>query len=322
MSCKQEYILLLEKGNHNIPIFFQNWYLDVVCGPQNWNIILEKNNAGEILGFLVYYISEKFGRPAIIMPPLVPFSGIWLFPPSATKVESINKNELRVIKNLVNEIPGRTIFYTQSLYYTFQNWLPYYWKGYSQNTRYSFQIEDLSKWNLTHVATNVRNKIVKAGKSLRVQRIENSEILYDQVQSILAQKNIRLKMGKELFYQLDLALSSRNKRFILAAIDTQNNIHAVTYIIEDEGISYMMMIGSDKYFRQSGAIPYLIYHSILETSKRNNIFDFEGSMLESLFDLFAGFGGTLKPYYRIYKAKNLFWDIAYRIKSYYDTSSR
>ena len=35
----------------------------------------------------------------------------------------------------------------------------------------------------------------------------------------------------------------------------------------------MMMIGSDKYFRQSGAI-HLIYHSILETSKRNNIFDF------------------------------------------------
>ena len=59
--------------------------------------------------------------------------------------------------------PGRTIFYTQSLYYTFQNWF-YYWKGYSQNTRYSFQIEDLFKWNLTHVATNVRNKIVKAGK--------------------------------------------------------------------------------------------------------------------------------------------------------------
>lgn len=318
---KQIYRLFF-RNLKKLPIFFDPEYLDIVCKSGNWDVILEKDNTDDIVGFLVYFTVKKYGKPAIIMPPLVPFSGIWLLPSKATKVETIYKSELSIIKKLEAAIPKDLAFYTQSHFYNFQNWLPFYWKGYTQTTRYSFRLEDLSKWNLSNVATNIRNKITKAQKTLSAKRIDNPDIVYEQVLSILTQKGIHLTLSKEMFLQLDNLLSSRSKRFILAAIDLQNQIHAVTYIIEDEGISYMMMIGSDVRFRQSGAIPFLIYHSIWETSKKNNVFDFEGSMLESLFDLFAGFGGTLKPYYRIYKAKNIFWDIAYRIKSYYDTSNR
>lgn len=82
-----------------------------------------------------------------------------------------------------------------------------------------------------------------------------------------------------------------------------------------------MLIGSDVISRKNGAIPFLLYNTIIECRERVTCFDFEGSMLESLYDLFAGFGGKQIPYYRIYKAKNIFWEIAYRIKSHYDKSN-
>ncbi|MFN8339059.1 MAG: hypothetical protein U0T36_08560 [Saprospiraceae bacterium] len=91
---------------------------------------------------------------------------------------------------------------------------------------------------------------------MQAQRIDNPSIVYEQVHSILTQKGIHLTLSKEMFLQLDNLLSSRNKRFIPAAIDDQNQIHAVTYIIVHEGISYMMMIGSDVRFRQSGAYTF------------------------------------------------------------------
>jgi len=126
----------------------------------------------------------------------------------------------------------------------------------------------------------------------------------------------------DTFCKLDTWLLNQNKRIILGAKDKFGHIHACIYLILDQDKSYSMMIGSDVNSRKNGAIPFLLHHAILESGKRVKSFDFEGSMLESLFDLFAGFGGKLTPYYRIYKAKNIFWDIAYRIKSYYDNHNR
>ena len=35
-------------------------------------------------------------------------------------------------------------YYNQNFHYSFLNWQPFYWKGYSQTTRYTYVIRDLS----------------------------------------------------------------------------------------------------------------------------------------------------------------------------------
>ena len=180
----------------------------------------------------------------------------------------------------------------------------------------------MNQWSLSEVATNIRNKIRKAEQDLTIKELHDPNIVYQQLYGVLQHKSIHLALSEETFIKLDTWLQTKDKRLILGAVDHSGQVFASIYLVFDQGIAYSLMIGSDIKQRQNGSVPFLIYHAILAAQQRCKTFDFEGSMLESLFDLFAGFGGELKPYHRIYKAKNIFWDFAYRIKSYYDKSNR
>ncbi|MEZ4909291.1 MAG: hypothetical protein R2774_00355 [Saprospiraceae bacterium] len=320
----QEKLIYTEWANNEakLPIFFRPWYLDKVCTHGEWHVILSLDGENKIEGVLVYYLTSKKFQKVIIMPPLIPYLGIWI--PSLRNEKATYKlrKETNIIRNLISKIPKDVTLYRQSYLTEFENWLPFHWARFNQTTRYTLTIENLSTWSIHDVATNVRNKINKAQKSLQIELNCLPEIVYQQTKSIMKEKNIDIVWPKELFLSLDQELSLRNKRLIIAAKDNTNQIHASSYIVIDNGTAYMLILGSDKNLRKSGAIPFVIYHSILEASKYVNKFDFEGSMLESLFDLFSGFGGKLTPYLSIYKTKNGFWEIIYNLKTLYDNNNR
>jgi len=306
----------------NIPIFFQPEWLDITTLDGNWDVAITTDNADNIIACLPYFITKKYGQNAIIMPPLTPYGGILIIQNNAAKQESYLKNEKAIITELIALLPNNIVYYSQSFYYNFSNWLPFYWQKYHQTTRYSFVIEDMSKWSIANVATNIRNKIRKAEQELEIKVLAEPSIVFQQLHILLKKKGIPLSLSEETFIKLDAWLNGNNRRLILAAVDRSNHVCASIYLVFDQNKVYSLIIGSDVSLRQNGSVPYLIYHAILTAQQKCTTFDFEGSMLESLFDLFAGFGGTMKPYYRIYKAKNIFWDIAYRIKNFYDKSNR
>jgi hypothetical protein len=310
------------RSQHNLPIFFHSEWLDITTFHGSWDVSIVADNAGEVIGCLPYFITKKYGQQAILMPPLTPYGGIFIAQNNASKLETYTKNEKEIIAELIDALPKHIVYYSQSFYYTFTNWLPFYWRKYQQTTRYSFIIDDIRLWSLGDVATNIRNKIRKAQNELSIIYLDNPTIIYNQVSEVLKNKGINLMLSFDTFTKLDEWLNSQNKRLIIGAKDETGKIHACIYLIFDLDKAYCMLIGSDIHSRKNGAIPFLLYNAILESNKRVKTFDFEGSMLESLFDLFAGFGGKMTPYYRIYKAKNIFWDIAYRIKSYYDNHNR
>ncbi len=318
---KQRYITWADTLDE-LPIFFRPWYLDKVCTNGVWNAILSITDSGEIEGVLLYYTTKRYGRKTIIMPPLTPFGGIWLPPLSTTKQVYKIRKESQIARRLLSALPTDAVLYRQSFRYEFKNWLPFYWKGFEQTTRYTFIIPDLASWSLSDTATNVRNKINKASSFLSVSVEDNAEIVYRQTFDVLKKKGIRLSWPEGFFTELDQAICENAARLVLTVKDEQQRIHASSYIIIDKDTAYLMLLGSDPALRQSGAIPLVIYHSILEATKHVNCFDFEGSSMESLFDLFSGFGGEMTPFHNIYKTKNMFWDIVYRLKSRNDTKNR
>lgn len=321
MTPKEKYKLFCDTYPE-IPIFFQPFWLDNVMSGGDWDVIMNTDSTDNINSFLVYYTTTKYGRKVINMPPITPFSGIIILNDGTIKVESKNKKIVSLTLNLLDQLPKNIIYYSQSYHYTFDNWLPFYWNQYVQTTRYSFVIDDLIKWSLDDVSPNIRNKISKASKLLHIEELENIDILYDLIKKSLTNKKLSLNITKNQLQNLDDQLQTRGQRLILGAKTDSGEICASIYVVFDSKSAYNLLLGSDPLLRQNGAVPFVIYHAILESSKRVKTFDFEGSMLESLFDIFSGFGGSLKPYYRIYKAKNIFWDITYRIKSYYDKSNR
>lgn len=319
---KEKYRLFSESDDAKIPIFFKPWYLDIVCQKGSWDVILYEDGQEGIAGFLVYYTTVKYGRKGIIMPPLTPYSGVWLCNMNTTKIESQNKKSTSIIQKLIEGLPENISLYTQSFHSSFVNGLPFYWKKYTQTVRYTFFIEELKAWSIESIATNTRNKIRKASQNLIVETSDDTAALYQLVSQVMNDKGMQMTLTREMFFELDEAILKHSKRKIFIVKDHSGYIYAATYMVLDMDTAYLMMIGSDKNTRQNGAVPLAIYHSIVEAQLRVKHFDFEGSMLESIFDLFSGFGGVLKPYYRIYKAKNIFWDILYRLKNYNDQNIR
>ena len=55
------------KNNKDFLIFYQPWWLDTVCGPNNWDVLLYIKNK-EILGAFPYFFKKKFGLRLLITP--------------------------------------------------------------------------------------------------------------------------------------------------------------------------------------------------------------------------------------------------------------
>ena len=61
------------------------------------------------------------------------------------------------------------------------------------------------------------------------------------------------------------------------------------------------MGGGDPEFRNSGAASLLIWEGIKFAHNHSEIFDFEGSMIESIERFFRGFGAVPRVYYNVTK---------------------
>jgi len=318
---KERYIAWAET-QEDLPIFFRPWYLDLVSHYGTWDVAIASSKSGNTEGVWVWYTTKRYNRKFIVMPPLTPFGGIWIPKTTSSKAVYSIQKQTNIIRQLIGKIPSDAVLLRQTFTPEFSNWLPLYWKGFRQTTRYTFVIEDIRKWSPDDTATNVRNKIHKASGVLTLRKDIAPDTVFEQVSGIMEQKGMPLIWSKDFFLSLDKELNRRGQRLILGAADSAGNIHATAYILLDHNTAYLLMLGSDKNLRRSGAIPLIIYHAIQESGRHVNRFDFEGSVLESLFDLFSGFGGKMTPCYNIYKTKNFFWDIVYQWKMHRDTFNK
>jgi len=107
------------------------------------------------------------------MPILTAYGGIFLNYPEGSKAHSKISFDNKVIPALISQLP-KVDFYYQQYHSSFNNWLPLYWSGYKQSTRYTYQI-DLTQdkteiWDA--FKGNVRTNIRKAEKITTIEEIE------------------------------------------------------------------------------------------------------------------------------------------------------
>ena len=92
------------QGLQELPLFFQPWWLDIVCGgAENWGVLIAKNKkSDEVEGIFTYYSRKRLGLRGIDMPPLTPMMGPLIFlPDNSQKQHSIYSYEIRVLKKLL-----------------------------------------------------------------------------------------------------------------------------------------------------------------------------------------------------------------------------
>ena len=279
-------------------MYCQRWWLDAVA-PNRYDILLvKKGDAIKAAWPLVYRAPGD--RSRIVMPLLTQKLGILQSPSTAKYAERLS-HEQRMVELLIEHLPEHRIF-KQRFHEAFTDWLPFYWSDFTQSTRYTYVIEDLSDmetvWGNMREAR--RRAIRKAEKQhMVVREIDDIEYFYQLITKTFSRQNKEVPYGLPLVASIDTALQANAGRRMTIAEDSEGRIHACDYLAYDERIGISLLGGADPELRSSGAQVLLEWESIKFTSTLAPVFDFEGSMIRNIEHFMRGFGATQMPYFDI-----------------------
>jgi lipid II:glycine glycyltransferase (peptidoglycan interpeptide bridge formation enzyme) len=276
-------------------IFQQPWWLDALA-PNQWDeVTVEKN--GEVIARLPYMVKKKYGLTILSKPPLTQTTGPWLKPSQAKYTNQLSEQK-ELMQELIEKLPPYDYFLS-TFHYSVTNWLPFFWKGFSQRTAYTYVLEDLGDLDVVWKGfrENIRREIRKAEKKVKVRNdlgvdrfIQINEMTYQR-------QGQSFPYPVQVIRDLDAACVRQNARQIFFAEDADGQIHAAIYVVWDKNSAYYLMGGGDPELRSSGATSLLMWEAIKFAATVTNKFDFEGSMIEPVERFFRAFGAVQKPYF-------------------------
>ena len=242
--------------------------------------------------------------------------GPWLKYPDSLKDSTILSFEKKIMTNLIDQLP-ENIFFVQNFNYSITNWLPFFWKGFKQTTRYTYVIEDISDPDkvFNSFKSEVRFQIRKAQKLVQVYSDDNLKEFFKIHCKTFKRQHLDSPYNLEVLKKIDKICKSRNCREILFAKDEQERIHCAIFLVWDANSIYYLMGGQDSELRSSGAQSLLIWEAIKRYHTIAKCFDFEGSMVESIETFFRKFNPVQKPYFQIYKQGSRLKSIKHAVKS-------
>ncbi|MHC8367857.1 GNAT family N-acetyltransferase [Pseudomonas sp. ZT5P21] len=288
----------------SIPVFSQAWWLDAVAGDA-WDVVLLEND-GVITASLPFVTRERFGLKVIGQPVLTPNLGPWLRVSSARNARRLGQ-EKNLLQALYNQLPAFAQ-YSQNWYCERTNWLPLYWMGYEQSTRYTYRLEKLDdlKTVWDGFDTNIRTDIRKAENKFGIQI--HSEISIESFltlnKKVFSRQSMDLPYGEDVVLGIHAAATGQQAGQLFVAVDDQGRHHAGVYIIWDSNSAYYLLGGGDPDLRNSGATSLCMWYAIQFAATVTKKFDFEGSMIEPVERFFRGFGATQTPYSVISKTNS------------------
>ena len=291
-----------------LSLFQQAWWLDAVCGKDQWQVELYTNQREQIDGCLTYVLTKRFGRPIILMPTMTMQGGIWLRDyPDLTPYRQQTRHK-KIVEALLEKLPDY-VFYVQKYPYSFRAGLPLHLAGYEFTLHYSYRIElDQSLETIwKNFDGRLRSKIRKANTLLRFETSDDPVGFYALNKLTFSRQNMDIPYSLDFVQRMDKALRENSQRFIYVARDEMGRPHGTIYVAYDHDTAWYLAAGSDPELRKSGAIQALLWHAIQEAKDRVATFDFEGSMLPEVELSFRAFGGRATPYFKVFRAKNKWW---------------
>ena len=234
---KKEYRKFCQKEK-NIPIFSQDWWLDAVCGEQNWDVVIARKN-NQIVATLPYYLQNKFYYRIINMPLFTQTMGPYLkYPQNLNEYKKLSF-EKEIMVQLIDQLPQFDLF-VQNFHHSITNWLPFYWAHFSQTTRYTYIIEELSDINdiYANLYSSTKRHINNAKMILRIKENCDLELVYRINKNTLQKSQCSLDYSFDLLKRIDDSCIKNNCRKIIYAEDENHNVHAVIYLVWDNNNIY------------------------------------------------------------------------------------
>jgi hypothetical protein len=301
MTNKEKYRILCT-NELSIPLYSRDWWLDCVCGEKDWDVLLYEQEE-KIEASMPFYSPCK---GVITMPPYAQTLGIWFNPAFEGIKYSKNIQRKQLICDyFIERLPPHRYF-LQNFHYSFTDWLPFYWKGYRQTTRYNYILPDISDLieSEKKLGRGARNSLHHARDKyhLVVKKNVSADSFMEIVIQTYERQGLRVYEPEVLRKLIDLSIS-RNQGDIWGAYDENGQLHAAEFIVWQDSCAYVIAGGNKMELKRSGGKALAMWEAICDVSKVSASFDFEGSMLKGVEFFFREFGAIQKPYFSISKGK-------------------
>lgn len=304
MTAKETYRKFCQ-GENSLPLFAQDWWLDAVCGNDNWDVALVERG-GEVFASMPYFIKRKYGFKLLRNPPHTPLLGPWLRPLTGKYVQELSRQN-KLMNELIDQLPEYAIF-SQSWHYSITNWLPFYWRGFSQEICYTYVIEDLSDTGriLNNFHNTVRTDIKKASRNNVYVRDDGKvEDITELYAGTLKRNGIGNLFDKDIIRRLYNACTLRTCGKIFIAEDKEGKIHSGMFMVWDNCSAYKLIAGRSQNSPNNGAMNLILLEGIKFASTVSKQFDFAGSMIQSIESFNRSFGGIQKPVFCVSKTDSI-----------------
>lgn len=287
----------------SIPVFSQDWWLDITCGKARWEVILSEQNGRIQAAWPVY-------RPCadiISMPPYTQTMGIWFAPDAEdAKYASILEHRQTICKLLLEKLQPYKSF-LQNFHHSFTDWLPFHWQNFRQTTRYTYLLNDLKDTEslLANMSQNMRRNIKKAREQYKItvkKGIPFDDFVQVQTQTFERQ-GIKNKQSADVLRNLVDACRQREQGDLWGGYDPEGRLHAAVFVVWQKKAAFYMAGGGNPSLRNSGAHSLILWEAIRYVADYAETFDFEGSMLPGVERFFREFGAIQTPYFTISKGK-------------------
>jgi len=282
-------------------IFATRWWLNAVA-PGSFKILEVRNGAGILAAWPIVFL-ERYGIIHFVMPALTQKLGI-LFNPSSAKLVETQSTYQSLSEQLIDQLGPHGSFH-HNFHETFTDWLPFHWNGFSQTTRYTYVIDDLSSvdamWD--GMRSPQRRSIKKAEKQgLTIRDDLSLDEFLELNRKTFTRQGKQPLASDELIRRVDAACLANAGRSILSGVDSQGRVHAAVYIAWFGNTAFYLMGGSEPELRDSGAQLLAMWEALKMARSLVKRFDFEGSMLPQVERVFRGFGAKQIPYSSIFNS--------------------
>jgi len=270
---------------------------------------------GHLHAVMPIEVKRKYGLHYALQPIFSQYGGI-CFRPFEAKRSRVYESKKQYVKAIIEQIPKEIRLFEIQFSPSFDYPLPFVWSGYRVRPRFTYMIDleqPLEKIRKEFGAPT-RGYIRKAEKlGIGVEEIKDIEAV---IRIFRSAKGKSLSGVKEIAYQRLAQLyhhfAGNGECFLLGGKNKSGELVAgILFFRYKENLIHFFGSSRDKW-KSSGIMSLLIWEAIKRNHHQHSVFDFEGSMIESIERFFRGFGSVPVPYYSISKRAGM---LSFLVKS-------
>lgn len=303
MTAKEEFIEWAAK-QEGLPLFMQPWWMEAVCAGKDWNVLLSRDEHGQIVAVLPYLFRHKWWMSWIIMPQLTQIGGIWMVRNGGLIDDDQAFDIERVCRDFDQQLRQLNIHYYYQQYPINSRAVPAMRAlGYKVRERVTYRIEDLHDMDgvIARFSKNKRRQLQKS-LSLHAERGMSAEEFYRFHTNMTQLKKRKMSYSREFLLVCDRKTRRKEQGDIIAIKNADGQIYAAAYLIWDSRCMFYLISAIDPIHRNSGAAELLVLEALKLAREKGVIFDLNSKQNRTQDSHFKQFGATKASYYTVEKS--------------------